>query len=133
MGDRGSATGAIRISDLFALHVLAKKSDRCNFRLLQQNRVKNGHGGVAHRNYAPPDVIKRARGNSLRLTLSSRLRSASDASRAVAAPINPGQVRRTLDATIIDTIFAVAPERARRADWVGVMESAAGFVAGFEG
>jgi hypothetical protein len=35
MGDFGSATGAMRIIDLFALQVFAKNLDRCNFRLLQ--------------------------------------------------------------------------------------------------
>jgi hypothetical protein len=40
-------------------------------------------------------------------------------------------IRRTLDA-MIDTIIAAAPERARRADWAAVMESAAGFATGLE-
>ena len=35
MGDFGSATEAMRIIDLFALQIFAKKSGRCNFRLLQ--------------------------------------------------------------------------------------------------
>jgi hypothetical protein len=34
---------------------------------------------------------------------------------------------RTLDGVMIDGIIAAAPERARRADWAGVMESAADF------
>ena len=42
MGDFGRATEAIRIIDLVALRVLAKNSDRWNFRLLQQNRVESG-------------------------------------------------------------------------------------------
>ena len=40
MGDFGSATGAMRIIDLFALQVFAKNLDRCNFRLLQHYRPK---------------------------------------------------------------------------------------------
>jgi hypothetical protein len=36
-------------------------------------------------------------------------------------------IYRTLDAPMIDAIIAAAPERARRADWAGVMENAAGF------
>jgi hypothetical protein len=36
-------------------------------------------------------------------------------------------IHGTLDGAMIDTIIAAAPERARRADWVGVMESAADF------
>jgi hypothetical protein len=36
-------------------------------------------------------------------------------------------IDRTLDAAMIDTIIAAAPERARRADWALVIESAAGF------
>jgi hypothetical protein len=35
--------------------------------------------------------------------------------------------RRTLTGVEIDEIISCAPERARRADWAGVMESAAGF------
>ena len=38
MGDFGSATEAMRIIDLFALQIFAKKSGRCNFRLLQHYR-----------------------------------------------------------------------------------------------
>jgi hypothetical protein len=38
IGDLGSATTAIRIDDPGALQVLAKNSDRCNFRLFQQYR-----------------------------------------------------------------------------------------------
>ena len=36
IGDLGNATTAIRIGDPRALQVLAKNSDRCNFRLFQQ-------------------------------------------------------------------------------------------------
>jgi hypothetical protein len=36
-------------------------------------------------------------------------------------------IHRTLDAAMIDSIIAAAPERARRADWAGVMERAAKF------
>jgi dienelactone hydrolase len=39
---------------------------------------------------------------------------------------------RTLDAAMIDTIIASAPERARRVDWAGVMENAADFAARLE-
>jgi hypothetical protein len=38
MGDFGSATEAMRIIDRFALQIFAKKSGRCNFRLLQHYR-----------------------------------------------------------------------------------------------
>jgi hypothetical protein len=38
-------------------------------------------------------------------------------------------VRRTLDAAMIDSIIASAPERARRVDWAEVLENAAGFCA----
>jgi hypothetical protein len=38
-------------------------------------------------------------------------------------------VQRTLNAAMIDAIIAAAPERARRADWAGVMERALGFAA----
>jgi hypothetical protein len=41
-------------------------------------------------------------------------------------------IHRTLDAATIDDIIATAPERARRADWTKVMESAANFAAGLE-
>jgi hypothetical protein len=41
-------------------------------------------------------------------------------------------IHRTLDAAMIDTIIAAAPERARRADWAGVVMSAAGFTFGAE-
>jgi hypothetical protein len=36
-------------------------------------------------------------------------------------------IERTLNAEQIDAIMAAAPERARRADWVKVLESAAGY------
>jgi hypothetical protein len=36
-------------------------------------------------------------------------------------------IHRTLDGAMIDTIISRAPERARRADWGRVLESAAGF------
>jgi hypothetical protein len=35
-------------------------------------------------------------------------------------------IERTLNAEQIDTIIAAAPERARRADWVKVLENAQG-------
>ena len=41
-------------------------------------------------------------------------------------------IHRTLDAAMIDTIIAAAPERARRADWADVELSAADFAAGLE-
>jgi len=41
-------------------------------------------------------------------------------------------IHRTLNAAMIDTIIAAAPERARRADWAGVMENAAGFAVSVE-
>jgi hypothetical protein len=41
-------------------------------------------------------------------------------------------VHRTLDAAMIDTIIASAPERARRINWNGVLENAARFTAGLE-
>jgi len=41
-------------------------------------------------------------------------------------------IYRTLDAAMIDTIIASAPERARRVDWAGVLENAAAFAAGLE-
>jgi len=41
-------------------------------------------------------------------------------------------VHRTLNAQQIDDIIAAAPERARRADWVKVMENATDFVARLE-
>jgi hypothetical protein len=41
-------------------------------------------------------------------------------------------IRRTLDAVMIDTIIAAAPERARRTDWAGVVESAGHFTFGAE-
>jgi hypothetical protein len=46
---------------------------------------------------------------------------------AVLAIAEALMIHRTLDAERIDTIIANAPERARRADWAGVMENAAGF------
>lgn len=49
---------------------------------------------------------------------------------AVLAIAEALMVHRTLDAAMIDTIIAVAPERARRADWIKVMDSAAGFSVG---
>jgi hypothetical protein len=33
-------------------------------------------------------------------------------------------IHRTLDAAMIETIIAAAPERARRADWAGVLANA---------
>jgi hypothetical protein len=47
---------------------------------------------------------------------------------AVLAIAKALMIHRTLDAVAIDTVIAAAPERARRADWAGVMESAAGRV-----
>jgi hypothetical protein len=41
-------------------------------------------------------------------------------------------IDRTLDAAMIDDIISRAPERARRVDWAGVMQSAAGFTFGAE-
>jgi hypothetical protein len=38
---------------------------------------------------------------------------------------NALMIHGTLDAAMIDIIIAAAPERARRADWAKVMESAA--------
>jgi hypothetical protein len=46
---------------------------------------------------------------------------------AVLAIAEALMVHRTLDTEQIDTIIAAAPERARRADWAGVLENAAGF------
>ncbi len=42
IGDLGSGTDAIRIIDLFALQVLTRNSNRCNFRVLQQYRGGSG-------------------------------------------------------------------------------------------
>jgi hypothetical protein len=41
-------------------------------------------------------------------------------------------IHRTLDTEQIDTIIASAPERARRADWAGVLENAGAFITGLE-
>jgi hypothetical protein len=41
-------------------------------------------------------------------------------------------IERTLNSDQIDTIIASAPERARRVDWAGVLENAAGFVSGLD-
>jgi hypothetical protein len=51
---------------------------------------------------------------------------------AVLAITEALMIHHTLDATMIDTIIAAAPERARRADWAKVMEGAAGFAGGLE-
>jgi hypothetical protein len=48
---------------------------------------------------------------------------------AVLAIAKALMTERTLNAEQIDAIIAAAPERARRADWVKVSESAAGFAA----
>ena len=42
-GDFANATGAIRIGDCFLVHVFAKNSWPCNFRLLQHYRRDSGH------------------------------------------------------------------------------------------
>src|ERR1700733_10010713 len=47
MGEFGNATGAIRIAAIFALRVFAKIYGLCNFRLLQHNRLTNGHRSLA--------------------------------------------------------------------------------------
>jgi hypothetical protein len=51
---------------------------------------------------------------------------------AVLAIAEALMVHRTLDAEQIDTIIASAPERARRADWAGVLDNAAGFAVELE-
>jgi hypothetical protein len=51
---------------------------------------------------------------------------------AVWAIAEPLMVERTLNSEQIGTIIAVAPERARRIDWNGVLENAAEFTAGLE-
>jgi hypothetical protein len=48
---------------------------------------------------------------------------------AVLAIAEALMIERTLNAEQIDALISAAPERARRADWAGVVESAAGFVA----
>jgi ApbE superfamily uncharacterized protein (UPF0280 family) len=52
---------------------------------------------------------------------------------AVRAIAEALMVHRTFDADQIDTIIASAPERARRADWIKVLENAADFAARLEG
>jgi hypothetical protein len=53
---------------------------------------------------------------------------------AVLAIANALMIHRTLDAVMIHKIIASAPERARRADWARVQQSAADFTAcGLEG
>jgi hypothetical protein len=52
---------------------------------------------------------------------------------AVLAIAEALMIHRTLDAVQIDTIIASAPERARRADWIAVVENAGGFALGSEG
>jgi hypothetical protein len=42
-------------------------------------------------------------------------------------------IERTLNAEQIDAIIAAAPERARRADWVKVLNRAAGYAVGASG
>jgi hypothetical protein len=51
---------------------------------------------------------------------------------AVLAIAEALMVERTLNAEQIDAIISAAPERARRADWTKVMDSAAEFAAGLE-
>ena len=51
---------------------------------------------------------------------------------AVLAIAEALMIHRTLDAAMIDTIIAAAPERARRADWRCVENNAAEFAAGLE-
>jgi len=46
---------------------------------------------------------------------------------AVLAIAEALMIHRTLDAAMIDTIIAAAPERARRADWAGVLKNSADF------
>ena len=41
-------------------------------------------------------------------------------------------IHRTLNAAMIDTIIAAAPERARRAEWAKVLDNAAGFAVSLE-
>lgn len=51
---------------------------------------------------------------------------------AVLAIAEALMVQRTLDATMIDDIISRAPERARRADWIAVLENASTFTAELE-
>ena len=53
---------------------------------------------------------------------------------AVLAIANALMIHRTLDAVMVHRIVALAPERARRADWARVERNAADFAArGLEG
>jgi hypothetical protein len=50
---------------------------------------------------------------------------------AVLAIAEALMIERTLNADQIDAVIAAAPERARRADWAGVLENATGWAIGF--
>jgi hypothetical protein len=52
--------------------------------------------------------------------------------RAFWRPAEALMIYRTLDAAMIDTIIASAPERGRRADWSEVLKNSAEFAAGLE-